>query len=93
VSLAPERREGRDGVLLTCADTGVGIAPGDLESVFTPVFRSARPEARRRPGTGLGLAITERVVTGHHGSVGVESVLGEGSTFTVWLPLAPPDAP
>lgn len=93
VTLAPERHEQRDGVLLTCADTGVGIAPGDLESVFKPFYRSARPEARRRPGTGLGLAITERVVSGHHGRIGVESVLGEGSTFSVWLPLAPPDAP
>jgi signal transduction histidine kinase len=92
VALVPDRHGGRDGVLLTCADTGVGIAPDDLASVFKPFYRSARPEARRRPGTGLGLAITERVVTGHHGRVDVESVLGEGSTFSVWLPLAPPDA-
>ena len=92
VDLAPATVDGRDGVLLTCADTGIGIAPEDLGSVFTPFFRSARPEARRRRGTGLGLAITERVVTAHQGTVGVESVLGEGSTFTVWLPLAPAGA-
>ena len=86
VRLAPDVVDGRDGVRLTCADTGIGIAASELGDVFTPFFRSARPEARRRPGTGLGLAITERVVVGHHGTVGVESVLGEGTTFAVWLP-------
>ena len=86
VRLAPEVADGHDGVRLTCADTGIGIAAAEFGDVFTPFFRSARPEARRRPGTGLGLAITERVVTGHHGSIEVESVLGEGTTFTVWLP-------
>ncbi|GAA1436097.1 hypothetical protein GCM10009641_34060 [Mycobacterium cookii] len=86
VRLAPDVVGGRDGVRLTCADTGIGIAEAELGDVFTPFFRSSRPEARRRPGTGLGLAITERVVTGHHGTVEVESVLGEGTTFAVWLP-------
>lgn len=86
VRLAPEVLDGREGVRLTCADTGIGIAEADIGDVFTPFFRSSRPEARRRPGTGLGLAITERVVTGHHGTVAVESVLGEGTTFAVWLP-------
>ena len=90
VRLAPETVDGRDGVRLTCADTGIGIAASELGDVFTPFFRSARPEARRRPGTGLGLAITEQVVKRHHGTVEVESELGEGTTFAVWLPLAAP---
>ena len=84
--------DGIDGVLITCSDTGIGVAAGEVDKVFTPFFRSNSPEARTRPGTGLGLAIMERVVTGHHGTVEVESVLGEGTTFSVWLPAAPPRA-
>jgi signal transduction histidine kinase len=84
------RVDGVDGVRLTCADSGIGIPAHELDKVFTPFFRSSSTEARKRPGTGLGLAIIERVVTGHHGTVRLASDLGEGTTFTVWLPLAPP---
>ncbi|WP_210439468.1 sensor histidine kinase [Nocardioides xinjiangensis] len=82
---------GRDGVSITCADTGIGIGSSELGQVFSPFFRSRDAEARKRPGTGLGLAIVERVVARHGGTVEVQSVLGEGTTLTVWLPLAPPD--
>jgi signal transduction histidine kinase len=84
--------DGLDGVLITCADTGIGISATEVDKVFTPFFRSSSPEARKRPGTGLGLAIIERVVTGHDGTVEVASVLGEGTTFTVWLPVGGPRA-
>jgi signal transduction histidine kinase len=83
---------GVDGVLVTCVDTGIGIAATEVDKVFTPFFRSSSPEARKRPGTGLGLAIIERVVTAHDGTVAVDSVLGEGTTFTVWLPVGGPQA-
>ena len=84
------RVEGVEGVRITCADTGIGIPSDEVDKVFTPFFRSSSPEARRRPGTGLGLAIIERVVTGHQGTIRLASDIGEGTTFTVWLPLAPP---
>ena len=84
--------DGADGVLITCTDTGIGISAAEVDKVFTPFFRSSSPEARKRPGTGLGLAIIERVVTGHDGTVEVASVLGEGTTFTVWLPVGGPRA-
>ena len=87
LTLAADAVDGRPGVRLTCSDTGIGIDAGELDQVFTPFFRSGNPEARKRPGTGLGLAIVERVVTGHHGTIEVASVLGEGTTFSVWLPL------
>jgi len=95
VALEVSRRvvDGVDGVLITCADTGLGIAAAEVDKVFTPFFRSSSPEARKRPGTGLGLAIIERVVTSHDGTVGVDSVLGEGTTFTVWLPVRGPRSP
>jgi signal transduction histidine kinase len=84
--------DGVDGVLITCTDTGIGIAAAEVDKVFAPFFRSSSPEARKRPGTGLGLAIIERVVTRHDGTLEVESVLGEGTTFTVWLPVGGPRA-
>ncbi|GAA5114110.1 hypothetical protein GCM10023339_19310 [Alloalcanivorax gelatiniphagus] len=91
VTLTAESRASgdRDGVLLTCADTGIGIDASEVEQVFAPFYRSRSSEARLRPGTGLGLAIVESVVERHRGTVSVESVVGEGTTFTVWLPLVP----
>ena len=88
--LAPKTVAGRDGVVLRCVDSGIGIDAAEIGDVFTPFFRSLSREARQRPGTGLGLAITERVVKAHHGTVDIASELGVGTTFTVWLPLAPP---
>lgn len=95
VSLEASARsiDGTDGVLVTCADTGIGISAAEVDKVFTPFFRSRHPEARKRPGTGLGLAIIERVVSGHDGTIEVDSVLGRGTTFTVWLPVRGPRAP
>ena len=90
MDVARARVEGVEGVRITCADTGIGIPSDEVDKVFTPFFRSSSPEARRRPGTGLGLAIIERVVTGHQGTIRLASDIGEGTTFTVWLPLAPP---
>ncbi len=90
LTLAAEPVADRAGVRVTCADTGIGIDARELDQVFTPFFRSGSPEARRRPGTGLGLAIVERVVTSHHGTVEVTSALGEGTTFSVWLPAEDP---
>ncbi|HEY5616753.1 MAG TPA: HAMP domain-containing sensor histidine kinase [Vicinamibacterales bacterium] len=80
------RAEAHEAVL-TVSDTGVGIAPEDLPRVFDRFYRVPGSDARSR-GTGLGLAIVKRIVEAHGGSVTVESRLGEGSTFTVRLPLA-----
>ncbi|MBC2932299.1 cell wall metabolism sensor histidine kinase WalK [Nocardioides sp. zg-1228] len=84
---------GVDGVRMTCADTGIGIAADELDKVFQPFFRSSSAEARRRPGTGLGLAIIERVVTTHGGTLEVTSTLGEGTTFAAWIPAGGPRPP
>ena len=92
-TLEPSAGDDGPGVRLTCADTGIGIGEADLARVFTPFFRSGNPAARHRPGTGLGLSIVERVVKGHGGKVDVSSTLGVGTTFCVWLPVAPADVP
>ena len=84
-------RVSRDGevAVVQIDDAGPGLRGDELLRVFEPFYRSRSAVARERPGTGLGLAIIERVVTRHGGTVEVESVLGEGTTFRVWLPAAP----
>jgi signal transduction histidine kinase len=83
-------RAGRqgDGVVLQVVDTGQGIAPEDLPQVFDRFYRADR--ARSRGGTGLGLAIAAWVAGIHGGTLTAESQLGEGSTFSLWLPVHRP---
>lgn len=69
-------------VLVSVSDTGPGIAPEHLPQVFEPYFST------KETGTGLGLAIVEKAVEDHGGTVSVESVVGQGTTFTVKLPIA-----
>ncbi len=74
---------------ITVADTGTGIAPDLLENIFEPFFTTKE----MGDGTGLGLASVHGTVTQAGGRVVVESTLGQGSTFRVYLPAAPEDAP
>ena len=75
-------------VRLVVKDTGMGISKSDQEELFTEFFRSTNPDALAQPGTGLGLSIVRRILQRHGGSIRLESDLGEGSTFTVRLPLS-----
>jgi two-component system, OmpR family, sensor kinase len=80
---------GIDGrVTFTVADTGIGIAPGDLPHVFDRFWRadSARTRTSERAGTGLGLAICKWIAEAHGGTIEVQSRAGRGTTFTVGLP-------
>ena len=80
-------------VVLQVVDSGVGIAPSDLERIFDEfeqVNAGPRGDSMQR-GTGLGLAISRRLGRLLGGDVSVESELGRGSTFTVWLPVNPAD--
>ena len=81
------RRDG-DRVELCSTDTGLGIRDEDLERLFDEFDRSSNPRAHAVPGAGLGLAIVRRIAERHGADVDVESELGNGSTFRVWLPLA-----
>jgi two-component system sensor histidine kinase SenX3 len=76
--------------VLVVRDTGVGIPKKDRGRVFERFYRVDRARSRETGGTGLGLSIVKHVVENHGGSVEVDSRLGEGSTFTVRLPLATP---
>lgn len=69
-------------VLLTCRDTGCGMAAEQCEKVFSPFFTT------KEKGTGLGLAVAQKIIEAHGGSIGVESTVGSGSTFVLRLPRA-----
>ncbi len=70
-----------ESVVISVKDSGQGIAPADIPLVFEPFF------TKSSVGTGLGLSITQRIVEEHHGVIEVKSEAGEGTTFTVKLPL------
>ncbi|MFZ9198207.1 MAG: ATP-binding protein [Paracoccaceae bacterium] len=82
----PETRS-RGRLVVTVTDTGPGIAPDDLSQIFTARFRAARSMEQSIEGSGLGLAIVKRMVDAMQGSITVTSVVGEGSQFTLTLPL------
>lgn len=70
------------GLEVTIQDTGMGIAPENMRRLFEPFF-TTKPS-----GTGLGLAITRRILQQHQGEISAQSRVGEGTTFTVRLPIA-----
>jgi signal transduction histidine kinase len=80
------RAKDADGVVLTVADTGVGVAEADLPHIFRHFYRADQSRARSSGGMGLGLAIVKSLVDAHGGRVDVESAVGKGSTFTVTFP-------
>ncbi len=69
------------------ADSGQGIPDEDLDLIFERFYRVDKSHSREIGGTGLGLAITKSAVLLHKGTIKVESTPGEGSRFTVWIPL------
>ncbi|MHB8874642.1 MAG: GAF domain-containing sensor histidine kinase [Myxococcaceae bacterium] len=71
-------------VVIVVKDLGAGIAPADLERVFEPFF-TTKPDGK---GTGLGLSIVRGIVENHGGAIKVHSVLGQGATFEIRLPIA-----
>ena len=75
-----------DGVAVDVADDGNGIAPEVLPKIFDPFF-STKEIGK---GTGLGLSISYKIVQQHGGRINVESKVGSGTRFTVWLPFKPP---
>lgn len=86
-----------DVLMLEVSDTGVGIAPDRLDAIFQKFVQADSSTTRRFGGSGLGLAITRELVGLMSGTISVRSAPGEGSVFTVELPLlraerAPPDA-
>ena len=71
----------------TVKDNGIGISPEDQAHIFDRFYRVRRPETENIEGTGLGLAIVKKLIEAHNGQIGLESSLGEGTTFYVTLPI------
>jgi signal transduction histidine kinase len=68
-------------VVIAVSDTGVGIPPENMKKLFEPLF-TTKPK-----GIGLGLAVSRKLVEANGGRIEVESEVGKGSTFTLWLPV------
>ncbi len=82
-----------DRAQLTVSDNGPGISPEDLPHIFERFYRGEKSRTRQKDGKGfgLGLSIAYWIVRNHGGRIEVNSVVGKGSTFCVWLPLAEGD--
>ena len=80
-TLTLQTGEGGDGVWVSVADTGGGIPPEQINRIFEPFYTT------KKKGTGLGLMIVQRIVRAHDGRIELESHVGRGTTFRIWLPL------
>jgi len=80
-------KDARTWAVVTVEDTGMGIPEQEIGHLFERFFRGSGPQEMRIQGSGLGLAIVKEIVELHGGVVTVESQVGAGSTFTVWMPL------
>ncbi|HTL56059.1 MAG TPA: ATP-binding protein [Candidatus Limnocylindrales bacterium] len=79
--LTVQTGEGPDGVWVSIADTGGGIPQEQLNRIFEPFYTT------KKKGSGLGLMIVQRIVRAHGGRIELESQVGRGTTFRIWLPL------
>jgi signal transduction histidine kinase len=76
------------GLTIQVTDTGIGIPADKLDRIFERFYQVDGSASRRYGGTGLGLALAKEITKVHGGRITVESQVGQGSTFTVWLPLS-----
>jgi signal transduction histidine kinase len=76
-----------DTVRIDVADEGIGIPHDELQRIFVEFYQTEDGRRQRRGGTGLGLSLTRNFVELHHGKIEVKSTPGDGSTFTLYLPV------
>ena len=79
-----------DEILVTVEDRGAGMEPDDLSTIFDPYGRSSTRPTAGEKSTGLGLSIVKHVVEAHGGWIDVDSTVGEGTVFTLAVPMADP---
>jgi two-component system, sporulation sensor kinase E len=80
-TLTLQTGEGAEGVWVSVGDTGGGIPQEQINRIFEPFYTT------KKKGTGLGLMIVQRIVRAHGGRIELESQVGRGTTFRIWLPL------
>src|SRR5205823_3350325 len=85
--LGIEARVAEGRLRLTVADHGLGIARAEQARIFEKFYRVGRSETQGRRGSGVGLALVRHVADAHRGGVSVDSAPGQGSRFTLWIPL------
>jgi two-component system NtrC family sensor kinase len=81
-------KPGQNGIEILCTDTGCGIPPENLNKLFDPFFTTKEVGH----GTGLGLSVSYGIVERHGGTIWVQSKVGKGTTFKVWLPIEEQEA-
>jgi signal transduction histidine kinase len=86
LTLRLEPTRAPEGVTVVFTDTGVGIPPEGLDQLFDPFYTT------KAEGVGLGLYVTKNIVDNHEGTIDVESEVGKGTTFRVWLPQGDAEA-
>lgn len=77
-----------DQAIIQVEDQGIGIESSEIGRLFERFYRVDRARSRNSGGTGLGLSIVKHLIEAHHGKVEVDSTVGVGTTFTIYLPLA-----
>jgi two-component system sensor histidine kinase AtoS len=80
IDITKEKLEGHEGTVITIKDNGKGILEEDRDKIFMPFYTT------KEKGTGIGLALAQKIVTAHEGKIAVESKVGEGSVFKIFLP-------
>lgn len=86
ITAGPALQGGREGVAFSVRDDGAGIAPEHIPRLTERFYRADQGRARSAGNTGLGLAIVKHIMTRHRGLLTIESTVGEGAVFRVWLP-------
>jgi signal transduction histidine kinase len=88
LGLAREGEGENSGVRVYVQDTGIGISEEQQQFIFERFYRTDKARSRELGGSGLGLSIAQSITQAHGGRIEVDSRLGEGSTFALWLPVA-----
>ncbi len=74
-------------IVVSIQDSGVGIAPEEIPRLTEPFYRPDSSRQRKTGGFGIGLYLIKEIMEAHHGQLQIESVVGQGTTVSLWLPL------